>query len=265
MAEIIHFGQYIDAEQLRHRNRKLPEGVIRSSMVGVVGQPRAANHVSDPIKDMRDIERISDWCIEHGRYRDNMLFIVGINFGLRVSDLLELRFCDLINDNLTFKDTFPVFEIKTRNTRKRKRNRYITINEAVVEAVTLYLEKTPNVSLGDYLFKNQSGNSTGENVPMDRRSVNRIMDMFKEKLDLTMKVSSHTLRKTFGYHQMVMGGNDPRQLLLLQKIFGHKSAAQTLDYIGITEEEIASAYKQLNLGSKEFNYLARTKIIEEAG
>ena len=91
---------------------------------------------------MQDIIRISQFLIEQGRYRDNMLFIVGINFGLRVSDLITLRFANIINDDCTFRDRFSILEKKTKNTRKHKRNRYITINTAVVEAVTLYLENT---------------------------------------------------------------------------------------------------------------------------
>ena len=47
---------------------------------------------------------------------------------------------------------------------------------------------------------------------------------------------------------MVKGNNDPRTLLLLQKIFGHSTAAQTLTYIGITESEIHDAYMNLNIG-----------------
>ena len=98
----------------------------------------APEHKAEAIKSMDDLIRISDHLIVHKRFRDNMLFILGINFGLRVSDLRVLRFSDLINPNLTFKDKFPVFEKKTRNTRTRKMNRYITINDAVIEAVTLY-------------------------------------------------------------------------------------------------------------------------------
>lgn len=62
--------------------------------------------------------------------------------------------------------------------------------------------------------------------------------------------------KTFEIRQ-----NDPRKLLLLQKMFGHSSAAQTLDYIGITGEEIEKAYMELNLGSKK-HYLIDSTIGE---
>ncbi len=61
---------------------------------------------------------------------------------------------------------------------------------------------------------------------------------------------------------MLMSNNDGRKLLLLQKIFNHSSPAQTLDYIGITSEEIEEAYKKLNLGSANHNYLVDSSIIE---
>ena len=82
-------------------------------------------------------------------------------------------------------------------------------------------------------------------------------------LGLGNKMATHSLRKTFAYHQMVMSGNDPRKLLLLQKMFGHSTAAQTLDYIGITGEEIEEAYRKLNLGSARHNYLVDSDLVEQ--
>ena len=221
-----------------------------------------SNHTAEPIKSIDDIMRISRYLIAQKRYRDNMLFIVGINFGLRVSDLRVLRFGNLINSNLTFKDTFPVFEKKTRNTRKKKKNRYITINKAVVEAVTLFLENTPGVCLSDYMFRSESNRGKNLNEPLSVMSIDRILKGIADDLELNIKMSSHTLRKTFCYHQMLMSNNDPRKLMLLQKMLNHASPAQTLDYIGITGEEIEEAYKNLNLGSIENNYLVDSNIVE---
>lgn len=210
----------------------------------------AGEHTSEPIKDIASIDSVINYLITNKRYRDNMLFVVGINFGLRVSDLLRLRFGDLINPDLSFKTTFPILEKKTRNTRKVKRNRYISINDAVVDAVLLYLRHNPS-KLDDYMFRSESNHGSNHNVPLSRMSVDRLMKELGTTLGLTNKMATHTLRKTFAYHQMVMSGNDPRKLLLLQKMFGHSSAAQTLDYIGITGEEIEEAYMKLNLGSSK--------------
>lgn len=251
----------IDVDALKQNNRKLASGLIAPAVEDTYCE-LAPEHAAEPIKSIDDINRISEYLIREKRYRDNMLFIVGINFGLRVSDLRVLRFSNVINDNLTFKDSFPVFEKKTRNTRKRKKNRYITINTAVVEAITLYLENTPNVSLSDYMFRSVSNRGGNLNQPLSIKSIDRILKGIAIDLDLTSKVSTHTLRKTFCYHQMLMSNNDNRKLLLLQKMLNHSTPAQTLDYIGITGEEIEEAYRKLNLGSANYNYLVDSNIVE---
>ena len=228
-----------------------------------INSETVVDHTSEPIKNIEDIFKISRFLIREKRYRDNMLFIVGINFGLRVSDLRMLRFGDLINDNYTFKESFAVFEKKTRNTRKKKKNRYITINQAVIEAVTLYLENTKGESLSDYMFTSNSNNGRGENKPLTNKSIDRILKNVADYVGLKVKISTHTLRKTFCYHQMLMSNNSSRKLLLLQKMLNHSSPAQTLDYIGITSEEITEAYKKLNLGSGGHNYIVDSAICEE--
>lgn len=242
-------------------SRKLASGLIAPAIEDTHCE-LAPEHAADPIKSMDDIFAITDYLVAQKRYRDNMLFIVGINFGLRVSDLRMLRFSNLINDNCTFRESFPVFEKKTRNTRKRKKNRYITINDAVVEAVTLFLQNTPNVCLSDYMFRSESNRGSNQNTPLSIMSIDRILKGIAKDLSLSAKVSTHTLRKTFCYHQMLMSHNDSRKLLLLQKMLNHSSPAQTLDYIGITCEEIEEAYKHLNLGSARYNYLMNCKIEE---
>lgn len=251
----------INVSMLTQNSRKLADGLIAPATEDTVCE-LAPEHAAEPIKSLDDIERISRYLLYKERYRDNMLFIVGINFGLRVSDLRMLRFSNLINDNLTFRDSFAVFEKKTRNTRKRKKNRYITINNAVIEAVTIYLEHTPNVSLSDYMFRSLSNRGGNLNEPLSIKSIDRILKGIASELNINVKMSTHTLRKTFCYHQMVMSHNDSRKLLILQKMLNHSSPAQTLDYIGITGEEIEEAYKKLNLGSAKHNYLVDSDIVE---
>ena len=260
--EVISFKQNINIDTLKS-SRKLADGLISPAIVSVDKQI-VKDHSADPIKSLQDIDRISKYLISNNRWRDNMLFILGINFGLRCSDLRELRFCDLITDNFSFKDTFAVFEKKTRNTRKRKKNRYITINNAVMESVTLYLEHTSNVSLSDYMFKSEARRTKNKDwdEPLTVRAIEYILKGIAKDLDLNIHMSTHTLRKTFCYHQMVMSNNDHRKLLLLQKMMNHSSPQQTLDYIGITSEEIEQAYKSLNLGYSKYNYLQDTMILE---
>lgn len=252
----------INLSRIRNdRDRRLASGLIAPA-VETVDDELAAEHAAEPIKSLDDISRIAEYLLKQKRYRDYLLFIVGINFGLRVSDLRSLRFSNLINDNFVFRDRFPIFEKKTRNTRKKKKNRYITINNAVIDAVTCYLEHTPGVCLSDFLFRSESNNGSNQNQPLTNRSIDRILKGIAADCGLSMRISTHTLRKTFCYHQMLMSHNDPRKLLLLQKMLNHSSAAQTLDYIGITAEEFDEAYRNLNLGSAYQNYMISSTIVE---
>lgn len=253
--------QLINTNAVERSRRQLSLGMIQPAEEEVHIEI-ANEHTAEPIKNIEDIDRISNYLLENGRYRDNMLFIVGINFGLRISDLLQLRFSQLINDDFSFKRTFPVLEKKTRNTRKVQKNRYITINDAVMDAVTLYLQHS-SCKLDNYLFRSESNRGSNQNKPMSRMTADRILKEIGTTLSLDNKMATHSLRKTFAYHQMLMSNNDPRKLLLLQKMFGHSSAAQTLDYIGITGEEIEEAYMKLNLGSRK-HYLIDSDITERA-
>jgi integrase len=57
-------------------------------------------------------------------------------------------------------------------------------------------------------------------------------------------IGTHTLRKTFGYHVFVRSKGN---LALVQKLLNHSSSAETLRYIGLTQEELNNAYLELNL------------------
>ena len=258
----------IDLERVEYSrvHRKLDPGMIQPAVKDTDDQA-IEEHAAEPIKSVEEIQRISSFLIANKRYRDNMLFIVGINFGLRVSDLLRLRFDMVLDKDLNFRTDFPILEKKTSNTRKVKKNRYITINDAAVDAITMYLrymsESGKVVHLNDYMFRSEGNRGKNSGLPMTRKSVDRILKDIAHDVGIQSKVSTHTLRKTFGYHQMVMSGNDPRKLLLLQKIFGHSTASQTLDYIGITSEEIQDAYLTLNLGGREY-YKGMSNIGEQS-
>ena len=240
---VINFGDYYkEASKVTVGGAKLKPATEE------VEWELAEDRTSEPIKDLADIARVHDFLVSNGRYRDNMLFVCGINFGLRISDLLRLRFCNLIDGNGNFKESFPILEKKTKNTRKHRVNRVITINDAVKEAVTLYLEHSNEPAMDDYLFRCEGNRGGGQNKPLAIFSVNRILKGIAEDCELPNKMSTHSLRKTFAYHQMAMSQNDTRKLMLLQKMFGHSTVMQTLQYIGITNEEMSAAYRELNLG-----------------
>lgn len=201
-------------------------------------------HAAEPIKEIGDIIRISQYLIDNRRYRDNLLFIAGINFGLRCGDLLRLKVGHLITeDGSAYRQEIVLREEKTGKVRR------VYINEAVMDAADLYFRNQgTSINLNQYLFRGSS-NRCSQNKPMAVYSAERVLkEVVNDKLNICIKASTHCLRKTFGYH-VVMGAKDrARAVEFLQKIFGHSSSAVTLRYIGITDDEIKEAYQNLNLG-----------------
>ena len=225
---------------------------------------------AEPFKNLSDIKRILNYLIEKKQYRNYLYFALGVAFGLRAGDLLELRFCDLINESFTFKEFYRIPEQKTGKIRK------IYIKNAIKHAVLTYLRLCPNTKLDDYLFKSRESyavNKQKENVnsfdieldgkqkAVSPQQMNRIIHKVCDELNIVGQYSTHSLRKTFGYHIMRQGNNDPRKLLILQRMYNHSCTAITLAYIGITDDEVEQTYDDLNieLGNEIFD----TDISEE--
>ncbi len=213
------------------------------------------DHDAMPIKKQSDLLAISNYFIANKQYRNNLLFTMGIHFGLRSSDLRRVRFYHIIDKDGHLKKGFDLLEQKTCNTRKRKTNKILGINEAVARALVLYLENTDEkLTLNDYIFRSESNNKklikTSESDdsqeivgPISRQAIEDIIKGVTKKLGIEGRYNTHSLRKTFGYHFYKKTGD----VVLLQKIFGHSSPLQTLTYIGVTREDILQAYEDLNL------------------
>lgn len=228
---------------------------ISSTSIPLTGNTFSGNddapvsHAAEPIKKMEDICKVQEYLISHHQLRDNLLFVCGINFGLRISDLLKLQVGHLLNaQGNAYNERIVLTEQKTG------KRRVVYMNEAVMDAADLYFgEKVVNgepIDLNDYLFASKSNNSSGQNTPMSRRSVDRILkDVINDKCGLQINASTHCLRKTFAYHVIMTAKDRSRAIEFLQRMFGHHSQAVTLMYAGITDEEIMKAYQELNLGS----------------
>lgn len=195
----------------------------------------------EALQDKADILLMSDWYVARGRYRDNMLFVLGINLGLRVVDLLSLKFAHFINDDLSWRQSFTLTEKKT----SKYNTKYI--NPAMTAAISLYLRNTKDVHLDDYLF--QSSQLRGLNVPLTTRMAEKIIKAAADGTGISKRlhISTHTMRRTFAYHMWHELGGDAYALTMVQKMLNHSSVIQTMTYIGVTDREIAQATLDVNL------------------
>jgi len=159
------------------------------------------------------------------KYKIAFLTILGINFGLRISDILSLKHKSLN------KDSFTIIEKKTG------KQRTIEINENVKQAYIIYRKRLGLINDDDSLFLSQKG------TIFSIRQVNRLLlSTYGNK---SKNISSHSLRKTFGRRVWDNDNNSDRALILLSKIFNHSTTQTTRTYLGIQQEEISNAYLNL--------------------
>ena len=176
----------------------------------------------EPIRKRKDIDLIKKLLSD--KPRDLALFILGINTNLRASDLLRLTVGHV--KHLKEGDALEINEKKTGKPRR------VTLNKACIESIHALLEAGGYQDV-DYLFKSQR--SAVLTVP----TVSNMVKAWCKAINLKGNYGSHTLRKTFGYHQRVTFGVD---LPTLMVCFNHSTQKQTLDYLCIQAEEIKDVY-----------------------
>jgi integrase len=87
----------------------------------------------EPIRDRKKIAQIKNLLRGEGRFRDLLLFTVGINTALRVSDLLRMQVGHLMNDRQAIKKRFRIKE------QKRGKRHDDFINSSIPEIFWEYL------------------------------------------------------------------------------------------------------------------------------
>jgi len=192
----------------------------------------------EPIKTKKDIERIKQYLLGKDSKRDYLMFVMGINIGLRAGDLLSLRFEDII-ENGRIKDSITLIEEKTSKSRKSVQRRDLELNDSIKKAIKIYIDSLASEpDINDYLFSSRKGNEA-----LTVGSAHKIIKQTMRDLKIKGNYGSHTLRKTFGFHLYNAG----IPIETIQKTFQHSTQAMTLKYIGITKEVIKNVYHQLNL------------------
>lgn len=199
----------------------------------------------EPIRDKNVIKNMRS-ILKAQSTRNELLFILGINVGLRISDILKLKVQDLIK---TISSKMPKEYVILTETKTGKTKKFY-LGDIVKKVIVNYIKENPELELDNYVFISRKG----DNKPITRQQAYRILNNAAESLGLVERdangtiivgeIGTHTLRKTFGYHAYKSGIT----IELLMDLFNHSSKSQTLRYIGITEDQKKDVYLQSNLG-----------------
>jgi integrase len=175
-----------------------------------------------PIRDIEKIAAMKEELLKTGR-RNWFLFVLGINTGLRISDILKLKVKDVKG-----KSHIMIYEQKTGKYKRFKINRELRQH---------ILSYTADMDDEDYLFR-----SFRSQFPIKRVQAYKILNRVAKKIGIS-EIGTHTLRKTFGYHFY----QRTKDVALLQEIFNHSSPSVTLRYIGINQDIIDKAVDDFSL------------------
>lgn len=180
------------------------------------------------VRPLRTAEEIQDmmWAIgktsRHAK-RNQFLFLMGINTGLRISDLVKLKVKDVNKRNPKVRE------------QKRKKVRVLFL-DGIWNDIQQYIK---GMDKDDYLFASQKGT----NEPVTTTACYQMLDKAAKLLDRP-DIGTHTMRKTFGYHYY----KQTKDIVSLMEIFKHSDPAETKEYIGIREEELEESLKGFRLG-----------------
>jgi len=178
----------------------------------------------NPIREKRQLEGMKKY-LKGQNIRDYVLLVLGINSGLRISDLLSLNVEDVKG-----KDRITIREQKTGKLKD------FPLSDTCKKVIFEYL-KGSGLSYGA-LFPSRKGDKA-----ISRVQAYRILSEAAKTVGIKEAIGTHTLRKTFGYWAYQQGIDITR----IQKLLNHSAPSITLAYIGITKEELDNVYINLSL------------------
>ncbi len=176
-------------------------------------------NVVEPIRSIKDIQTIKG--LLANKPRDLFLFVIGINSGLRVGDLLTLTVGDL--KGIEVGEKYRIRESKTG-----KMN-YFVMNEEIFKSFLMLMSKV-EYDEDDFIFKSRRGDKAISLV-----QVGRLVKEWTKAINLKGNYGTRSLRKTFGYHQRITFGVSWE---VLAKRFNHSHPKVTMRYIGVDDKEV---------------------------
>lgn len=188
-----------------------------------------------PIRDERKVNAMKK-ILKAESLRDYALFTLGINTGLRISDLLSLTFGH-IERNGKVKDRIYIREEKT------DKENYFSVGPSAKKALQEYIDSVPIRDYSDPVFFSRKFAKGKKRRPISRQRAYTILNEAAAEIGIEEPIGCHTLRKTFGY----MAYNRGYDLALIQETLNHSSQKITLRYIGITQDQKDELYISLNL------------------
>lgn len=166
------------------------------------------------------------------KYRWALFCVIAGSLALRASDVLNLKWGDVLGGDLCF--------LKEKKTKKIRR---LLINPSVSAKIKALYEKMESPDPNQQIFLSKR---TGR--PYTIQNVNTHLRNYKNRYLLSIgKFSTHSFRKTFGKKVFEDSGESEKGLILLSRELNHSSPAVTRRYIGLKDGDYSAIYDSIQL------------------
>ena len=146
----------------------------------------------EPIRNRKKIAQIKNLLRGEERFRDLLLFTVGINIALRISDLLRLRVEHFLDAKKRHRRQFVI------RAEKRGKRQEVVVNDSIREVLGEYLDAYPDVARDPnhfIFFNTQTGNY---HRSIKRGQAWKFITTICQSVGLRGNFGTHSLRKTWG-------------------------------------------------------------------
>lgn len=187
---------------------------------------------TEPIRNKKHVRQLYDYYRNRGQLRNYLLIVMGVHTALRISDLLRLTWDDVYD----FKAgrIKPHIHVVERKTGKQKD---IAISKEVIHSLEL-CAAAGRQGTGRFLFESNRKNHT----PISRIQAYRLIRAAASAIDALVRISCHSLRKTFGYHAWKSGV----PVAVLMDIYNHSSLEVTRRYLGVSQDDRDKVYLKMS-------------------
>lgn len=170
-----------------------------------------------------DIIKIRDYLEKEDLHVFLALFNFGLNTGLRISDYINLKFEDIINNEI---------ELREKKTNKLKKIKLNKVCLECLESLKKYYIEKGQIAEG-YLFKSAAHKYKFaiKDKAIGYTGVVFYFNLLQKELNIPYNLGSHSLRKTWG-RTVYYASKD---LALLMNMFNHSHPSITLRYICVEQ------------------------------
>ena len=201
---------------------------------------KRGNTMVDPFFNDSDIKAMMDYFRDRGKNQEFMIFMLELLLARRIGDTVSLKWSDFYHENGNKKTV-----LNTLIEQKTDKIVDINISTVVWKYLDWYCEKmniNPMEHIHEDIFPRVAKTYAKSRAEYDKAVKSQAASFrreFKAAADFCgiENVSTHSLRKSFGYISHQVFQFDPDNMAVLQSIYGHSDQETTKRYIGIMREK----------------------------